>query len=31
MILERHLGDSNCMLSRIKKLFTLYVEKKYKN
>ena len=31
MILERHLGDTDCMLGRIKRLFILFVEKTYRD
>jgi hypothetical protein len=31
MILERHLGDINCMLGRIKRLFIVYMEKTHRD
>lgn len=31
MILERHLGDVDCMLGRIKRLFLVYMEKTYRD
>jgi len=31
MILERHLSDINCMLGRIKRLFTVFIEKNYRD
>jgi hypothetical protein len=31
MILERHLGDIDCMLGRIKRLFVVYMEKAFRD
>jgi hypothetical protein len=31
MILEKHLGEINCMLGRIKRLFIVYLEKTYRD
>lgn len=31
MVLEKHLGDINCMLGRIKRLFIVYIEKTFRD